>query len=107
MAALKAQVVADTLAEVQIVYLDRATTKWWNARRRPADTAAFTGWFWIRGAEEAGPFKTRSAAIRAAYYMHVLSREVPHVGHAAIKAPAKRAARRGRPPKLDGTGARA
>lgn len=81
MTALKATVIEATSREVRFVYLNRETTKWWNARRRPDDTATFCGWYWVRGDEEAGPFRTRSAAVRDAYYRFVLRRELPAVGH--------------------------
>ena len=83
MAALRDQVVKDTLDEVEVVYLDRRTARWWNQRRQPDDTAVFCGWYWLRRSEEAGPFKTRSAAIRAAYYLFILQRDQPAVGRAA------------------------
>lgn len=84
MTALKASVVKSTFEKVQVVYLDRETSKWWNARRRPDDTTVFCGWYWINGEEEAGPFKSRSAAVRDAYYRFVLHREIPNVGHSAL-----------------------
>ncbi len=84
MASLKDAVVARTLDKVRVVYLDRATSKWWNERRRADDTAAFCGWFWVNGKKEAGPFKTRSAALRDAYYVFVLQREPPSIGHSML-----------------------
>jgi len=77
MTSLRDSVVLETLSEVRIIYLDRATTKWWNARRGPDDVAAFTGFFWIRGKLEGGPFKTRSAAIANAYYRFVRNEQPP------------------------------
>lgn len=81
MTTLRLSVLQSTLDRVQIVRVDRETTKWWNQRRRPEDTVIFCGWYWVRGREEAGPFGTRSAAIRDAYYRFVLRREMPGVGH--------------------------
>jgi hypothetical protein len=84
MAALKDKVIADTLDRVKIVYLGRDTAKSWNEVRHADDTAVFCGWFWIRDGEEAGPFRTRSSAIRDAFYRFVLLREIPSVGHTAL-----------------------
>jgi hypothetical protein len=90
MAMLKDAVIADTLSAVRIVYLDQATTKWWNAKRDRDEPIAFCGWFWVKGGDEAGPFRTRSAAIRAAYYQHVLNREQPRNGHQALNRAGKK-----------------
>jgi hypothetical protein len=79
MTALKRKVVEATMDQVEVVYLSRETSKWWNARRRPDDTATFCGWYWLHKREEMGPFRSRSACIRAAYYRFVLEREVPSV----------------------------
>lgn len=102
MTALRNQVVAETLDQVRIVYVDRATAKWWNSRKKPSDTATFTGFYWIKDNEEAGPFKTRSAAIRDAYYRFVLHRETPSVQQAIAKERVLRPdpnRKRGRPPQ--------
>lgn len=83
MTALRKSVVASTERHVRVVYLDRSTSKWWNQRRQVDDTAVFCGWYWIKGREEAGPYRSRSAAYRDAYYRFVLEREQPNVGHSA------------------------
>ncbi len=80
MTALRDHVVMETLEEVEVVYLNRETAKWWNARRGVDDTATFCGHYWIHDNEEGGPFKTRSSAIRDAYYRFVLRREPPAIG---------------------------
>jgi hypothetical protein len=79
LSALKDTVIDGTLEKVRVVYLDRDTAKWWNQRRDKQDTAMFCGYYWIRGSDEAGPFRTRSAAIRDAYYRFVLNREPPTI----------------------------
>lgn len=86
MTALKKSVVESTRAKVEVVYVDRDTSRWWNSRRRPEDTAVFCGWYWIedRTREEAGPFRSRSAAYRDAYYRLVLKRELPSVGQSQL-----------------------
>lgn len=82
MSALKDSVIEDTLDKVSVRYLDRETSKWWNARRQDEDVAVFCGYYWICGSDEAGPFRTRSSAIRDAYYRFVALRELPSVADA-------------------------
>jgi len=77
MPALKREVTSATLDEVEIVYLNRDVSSWWNARRSANDTATFCGWYWIKGRQEGGPFRTRSATLRDAYYQFVLHRSTP------------------------------
>lgn len=86
MTALKKSVVDATSTKVEVVYVDRDTSRWWNGRRRPEDTAVFCGWYWIepRSREEAGPFRSRSAAYRDAYYRFVLRRELPSIGQSQL-----------------------
>jgi hypothetical protein len=84
MTALRRKVVEATMDQVEVVYLSRETSKWWNARRRPEDTATFCGYYWIRNREEMGPFRSRSACVRDAYYKFVLQRELPSVGRSQL-----------------------
>lgn len=84
MTALRKSVVERTMEQVEVVYLSRDTAKWWNARRRADDTATFCGWYWIHRREEMGPFRSRSACIRDAYYRLVLQRELPSVGQSQL-----------------------
>lgn len=86
MPALRTEVINRTARKVQITYIDRHVAKWWNARRKAAECATFTGWYWFKGrTDEAGPFKTKSAAIRDAYYTCVLGREVPQIGPVSLR----------------------
>lgn len=82
MSQLKKSVTEDTLEQVEVVYLDRLTAKWWNNRRGAgsSEPGAYCGFFWVRRDVEGGPFKTRSAAIRDAYYRFVLRTAVPVTG---------------------------
>jgi hypothetical protein len=89
MTALRRSVISSAEQLVQIVYLDRSTSKWWNQRRRPDDTATFCGWYWIRGRDEMGPFRSRSSCVRDAYYRFVLKRELPSVGHSLLQGVTK------------------
>lgn len=85
MPALKKSVITDTLNEVKVHYLDKHVSRWWNAQRSAEDTAVFCGWYWVRGGQEAGPFRTRSAALRDAYYEFVLSQAQPKIWHTVPK----------------------
>jgi hypothetical protein len=77
---LKRDVISRTDAKVQVVYVGRDTARLWNTRRKADDTPTFCGWYWFRGHDEAGPFRTMSAAYRDAYYRFVLERETPGIG---------------------------
>jgi len=79
MTTLKKDVIEDTLGEVKVQYLDRTIANWWNNKKSSEDLRLFCGWYWLRGSEERGPFRTRSAALRDAYYRFVLHEEVPLV----------------------------
>lgn len=81
MTALRASVVEAVGRVAHVVYVGKETAKWWNARRQADDTVQFCGWYWVRGREEMGPFRSRSACIRDIYYRFVLKREMPAVGH--------------------------
>lgn len=94
MTALKNAVVEATSRQVQITYLDRETAKWWNARRKPDEPCVFCGWYWVRGDEEAGPFRSRSSALRDAFFKFVLRREMPAVGHRMVYPPSVKQFRR-------------
>jgi len=94
MPALKKEVITDTLGTVQVHYLSREVSKWWNANRSPEDTPTFCGWYWVRGKQEAGPFQTRSAALRDAYYRFVLHQEIPRMYKTEPPAKVIRAARK-------------
>ena len=87
--ALKREIVTDTSRHVRLAYVDRWAAKAWNQTRQPYDTQAFCGWFWIThrrfagvegthaGKQEGGPFPTRSAAMRDAYYRFVRKTGTP------------------------------
>lgn len=80
MAGLTDDVERRTLRRVQVVYVDRGTAKWWNSNRKAGDVATFCGFYWVAGQREAGPFKTRSAAIRDAYYAVLMGTDAPRIG---------------------------
>lgn len=77
MSALTNEITSDTLAEVELHYMNRNIAKWWNANRSKGDTRIFCGWYWVKGKQEGGPFNTQSGALRDAYYRFVLHQELP------------------------------
>jgi hypothetical protein len=90
MPALKDRVIKQAMDHVQLVYVDRATANWWNARRNDSDTVTFTGHYWTKGHEEGGPFKTKSAAIRDAYYRFVRRQDPPTTALHMNRIPTRR-----------------
>jgi hypothetical protein len=61
-------------AGVEIFFADRHTTKVWNGLRIQGEPLRYGGWYWMRKlrgriveADEDGPFRTESAAIRDAF----------------------------------------
>jgi len=66
---------------IEVFFISRAVTKWWNARRKRGanDIALLGGWYWSLGGEEHGPFRSQSAAWRDAYYRRVMRRTPPLV----------------------------
>lgn len=63
---------------IKTFFVAREITKWWNARRADKHTIALLGgWYWENGQDEAGPFRTQSAALRDAYYRKVMQQKVP------------------------------
>lgn len=74
------QYIMDSISDegVYVLRLTRDTAGWWNRRRLADDTRVFCGWYWIRpGTPGDGPFATKSAAYRDAYYRFVLKRKPP------------------------------
>ena len=65
---------AVTKAGVEVYFADRRLTKIWNMDRVEGEPIFYGGWYWIRSqkgkvveADEDGPFKSESAAIRDAF----------------------------------------
>ena len=66
--------------ECRVFYLDRAVTRSWNENRRGNELRLVTGWTWVQRGGKAlyrTGFKTRSAALRDAYYILIQHREPP------------------------------
>lgn len=82
---------------VRLVYITGDIAQWWNHRREPDEPITFSGHYWVDGLKEAGPFKSKSAAIRDAYYTVVMRIDVPAVGAQVrpVASRGRRGARRG------------
>ena len=85
MTRLAARIETATLAAVEVAYLDAGACRWWNARRGGGDVPVLAGWYWLQGPREAGPFRSRSAAVRDAWYRVVLRREPPSAQEAMTR----------------------
>lgn len=93
-------------AHVRVFYVSGRAAKLWAETRDKDEPRVFTGFYWAEGAREAGPFKTRSAAIRDAWYRVVAKRTPPNLRarndtfkrkcNSVTKTPAKHPARRSR-----------
>jgi hypothetical protein len=74
---------------VSVFYVNYATTRLWAEHREKGEPLVFSGWYWAKGPREGGPFKSRSACFRDAWY-HMVQKRTPPVLHAeAIKAERK------------------
>lgn len=86
MSSLSDAVMTDTLEHVRLVYVHRTDAKWHNKHKDKGEPAVFCGWYWVRKHAEAGPFKSRSAAARDAWYRYVAKRDAPMTTHPAPRA---------------------
>lgn len=62
---------------VLITFANRETIKIWNNLRDPKEPPIFTGWYWMHGTREGGPFRCESAAMRDSWYRICLNRAPP------------------------------
>jgi hypothetical protein len=68
--------------EVRIAYVAREVASYWNQRRDREDkddVCVFTGWYWLNGTKQGGPFRSRSAAYRDAWFQVVHKQPPPTV----------------------------
>jgi hypothetical protein len=63
---------------VKVFYVSYQATRRWAVERDAGEPLVFSGWYWALGAREAGPFKSRSAAWRDAWY-RLAQRKAPPV----------------------------
>lgn len=83
-----------------VFFVSGKATKWWNAQREDKKTeiALLGGWYWALAGEEAGPFRTPSAAWRDVYYRRLLEQAPPSM-HKDEVARAERESDKGFPLK--------
>lgn len=65
---------------VRVFYVSYAATRAWAVERPKGEPLVFSGWYWARGREECGPFKSQSAAWRDAWYRAIRKQTPPDVG---------------------------
>jgi hypothetical protein len=78
-------------SNVSVFFVSGKVTKWYNKMRTdPASQIALLGgWYWALGAEENGPFRTRSGAERDFYYRNILKIAPPALSEKDVLAAAK------------------
>lgn len=62
---------------IRIGYVDKQMTKMWNDHRKKGELRLLTGWYWVKGRQHRQGFKTKTVAIRDAYYVIVERTEAP------------------------------
>ena len=72
-------VIAEIERQVRVFYFARDQVRGWNLHRRGEELRLVTGWTWATrdGRLSRTGFKTRSAALRDAYYVVLQGREQP------------------------------
>ena len=75
------QAVTDTVDEV--FYVSFQTAKVFNEGRERGTPMVFSGWYWARGTQEGGPFKSQSSAYRDAWYELISNARAPALHKAA------------------------
>jgi hypothetical protein len=73
---LPKSVIEETDEKVRVVYVDMALAALWNEKRDAGEPRLFTGYYWLNGSREGGPFKSRSSAVRDAWY-RVVNQSIP------------------------------
>ena len=71
---------------VSVFYLSYATCRYWAEHRDKGEPLIFSGWYWAIGPREAGPFKSRSACYRDAWFRIVQRRTPPGLQGETAKA---------------------
>jgi hypothetical protein len=69
----------------EVFRLSYAATRTWNDKREAGAPLVFSGWYWAKGATEAGPFKSQSAAYVDAWW-RLVARRAPPTLHRGAKA---------------------
>lgn len=71
------KIIDDVTEAVTVFYVDYATTRFWAENRAKGEPLVFSGWYWAQGIREGGPFKSRSACYRDAWFRVVQKRTPP------------------------------
>ena len=74
---LPSAIITDVEDAVTVFYVDFTTARLWALRRDKGEPLVFCGWYWAKGPVEGGPFKTRSACYRDAWFRIVQRRTPP------------------------------
>jgi hypothetical protein len=80
-------IIAEVEAVVRIHYIDATACKVWNEHRREGELRLLTGWCWTarNGRDHRQGFKTRTVAMRDAWYALVQHRATPAVTRARLR----------------------
>jgi hypothetical protein len=70
-------IIKDVDDGVTVFYVNYATTRYWAEHRAKGEPLVFTGWYWAEGAREGGPFKSKSACYRDAWFRAVRHKQPP------------------------------
>lgn len=77
-------IVSDVDDTVTVFYVNYETCRFWAENRDKGEPLVFSGWYWAKGPREGGPFKSKSACYRDAWY-HVVQRRTPPVMQATVR----------------------
>lgn len=80
------KIVADVEEHTTVFYLPFATCRYWAENRSPGEPLVFSGWYWAQGQREGGPFKSKSAAYRDAWFRAVRHKSPPVLRADSVKA---------------------
>jgi hypothetical protein len=83
-------IINEVETNVTVFYVNYATTRYWAENRAKGEPLVFSGWYWAVGPREGGPFKSRSACYRDAWF-RIVQRRTPPVLHAEARKAERRA----------------
>jgi hypothetical protein len=79
-------IIKDVDEGVAVFYVPFSTCRYWAEHRAPGEPLVFSGWYWAEGAREGGPFKSKSACYRDAWYRAVRHKQPPKLRADALNA---------------------
>lgn len=71
------KIVAEVTDAVRAFYVDWSTCRYWNANRAKGEPIIFSGWYYSASGREHGPFKSKSACFRDAWFRVVCKQPPP------------------------------